>query len=161
MLKLATPVQYESSIEGLNDIRPLQLADEVKIVIPCPALCRSPVTKNKPVVGRLARCSQQGALLTELQKFYTNFEYIEQDFETGNSNKLIEFSQKVSCVQSKVIVVGLHDTAYWTDPTYIEQIMSIYDTQTVFLPFVGTNLYIIIHILVPGFTTTYGFWGFY
>ncbi|GAI67122.1 unnamed protein product, partial [marine sediment metagenome] len=39
MPKLATPVQYEPALEGLNDIRPLQLAGESKVVIPYPELC--------------------------------------------------------------------------------------------------------------------------
>lgn len=161
MAKLATPVQYESSIEGLNDIRPLQLRDEGKIVIPCPVLCRNPVTKNRPVVGQLARCSQQGALLSGKRLHYDTHEYLTADFDFFNDQKLIQFSQKVSCVQSKVIDVGVWATAFWTDPTYIIEIMDIYDIYTVFLPFVGTDLYIRVACPVPGITTTLGFWGFY
>lgn len=161
MPKLITPVQYEPSIERLNDIRPLQLEDEVKIVIACPVLYENPPSENKPAVGKLARCTKQGALLADRQKVYTNFEYITQDFETGDENQVIQFSQKVSFVQSRAVALGTWLTAVWTDPTYTITLKDIRSPYTEFLPFNGVDLYVRVTCSLPGFITTIGFHGFY
>lgn len=161
MPKLATPVQYEPTLEGLNVIRPLQLKDEGKIVIPYPVLCKNPPTKDRPAVGKLARCSQQGALLAGNKDGYTTYEYIEQGFERDDGNKLIQFSQKVSCVQSLITVMGTITGGWWTDPTYTLEFKDIFSTYAVYLPFVGSDLYIKVTCAIPGFVTTIGFCGFY
>lgn len=161
MRKLLTPVQYEPSLEELNSVRPLQLADDAKIVIPYPVLCLNPVTKDRPPIGKLARCDRAGALLASQPVECTAYEYITEDFADGDSDKLIQFSQQVSFVQTLVTVVGFWGDGYWTDPTYTAEIKNIFGTTTFYLPFVGTDLYIHVTILVPIAPTTIGFYGFY
>ncbi|GAH56483.1 unnamed protein product, partial [marine sediment metagenome] len=159
--KLATPVQYEPALEGLNDIRPLQLADENKIVLSCPVLCKNPPSTGKPTVGMFARSSQQGALLTANNKVCTAYEYIEQDFEYGLPNKVIHFSQKVSFVQSRVIIIGVWTGAWWITFGLPKIIMDIYNYSTNFLPFAGIDLRIRVGVTIPDTITRLGFWGFY
>jgi len=161
MRKLATPVQYESTLEGLNEVRPLQLKGEGKIVIPYPVLCSNPPTKDRPAVGKLTRCSQQGALLAGRRVVYESAEYITEDFEGGDGDKLIRFSQQVKYVVSMVVVAGFWYTAFWTDSTYTIQFKDIHDTNGVYIPFRGIDLYISVVVAPPIGATTIGFYGFY
>lgn len=161
MLKLTAPIQYEPSLEGLNAIRPLRLRDESRILVPCPVLCINPPTKDKPAIGKLARCSQQGALLNDKQKVLTNYEYIEREFPYGLPNQQITFAQEVSPVWCKVLsYIGVTDL-FWTDPTYTIDIQAILLIAYTFLQFRGSDLYVRGVVSVPFGHLTMGFWGFY
>lgn len=142
MPKLATPVQYEPTLEGLNDIRPLQLADEGKIVIPMPALCQNPPTKDRPAIGRLARCSQQGALLKHRVNDLQTYEIFGGQFNFFDADQHFTYSQKVSSVVC--YMGGYHNIvdAYWSSPSYTEKIQDITLTGTTVFCFSGVDLYI-------------------
>lgn len=160
MPRLATPLQYEPSIEGLNDIRPLQLADEGKIVIPMPVLCQNPPTKDKPAVGRFARCSQQGALLKSMPEGVKNYLYTQFSLSNLDPNKSFAFDRRIyGCVIYYTFVYAT-GAVIWTDETYIQYYVIIFATTATFLPFVGTD----IHFTSSGATTyeiRVDFYGFY
>jgi hypothetical protein len=70
MPKLLTPVQYENTLDELNGVRPLELADEVKLTLDIPILNVNPVSQKRPAIGKLLRCNQRGALLQDGEKGY-------------------------------------------------------------------------------------------
>lgn len=161
MPKLATPVQYEPALEGLNDIRPLQLADEVKIVLPYPVLCKNPPSTGRPAIGKFVRCTQQGAGVIHRINSLTSYELLSQYFDQDNPEHCISFSQKVRCVFVKFGLGSNTRGGYWTDPTYLIEIKAIgYRTNT-FLEFVGTNLYVRAISQNGDFFITWHFYGFY
>lgn len=141
MPKLATPVQYEPSLEGLNAIRPLQLADKVKTVIPYPVLCKNPPSIDKPAVGMFARCSQQGALLKSVPKWADSI-----------SEKALVISETVPYVYYTfpVRVQGVLVTYYelvggggvdWCDKDFTVSFFTLTNVFYRFMPFVGTDIY--------------------
>jgi len=161
MPKLATPMQYGRSLDDLNGLRPLALADECKNVVSYPVLCKNPASVDKPAIGKLARASQQGQALLANTYRYADYEYIEQEFELNNPNRLIEFNQQVFFVQTKVIQVYSMIAAWWADATYTTLYKLIYPVPIVSLGFVGTKLYIGSAHQVAGWKAVIAFWGFY
>ncbi|MBA7474041.1 hypothetical protein ES707_09388 [subsurface metagenome] len=141
MPKLATPVQYESALEGLNDIRPLQLAEESKIVIPYPVLCKNPPSKGRPAVGKLARCSEQGALLKSnillLDKLYTFFVHIHE----YNTLISVMFPNRVYGVAARYNQIEKASTTYWSSDTGVAHIDRLVADKYIFLPFIGKIIY--------------------
>lgn len=160
MPKLATPVQYEPSLEGLNDIRPLQLADEGKIVVPCPALCQNPPTKDRPAIGRLARCTQQGALVKYNSRLYTAYETGFKPISFYGSLVSHTFAKRVKGVIAKAII-GTHTyTAVWSESTGTLSFADILFDVNVWLPFTGQTIWFkgTGEDLWAGWI---GFWGFF
>lgn len=95
MSSLLTPVQYEESLGELNQVRPLKLADEVKIEINIPVFNFNPVNKGKPVIGKLLRCDNNGALLKENSLVETNTESKSGSVSIGSDMYTVQFSQPV------------------------------------------------------------------
>ncbi len=141
MPKLATPVQYEPALEGLNDIRPLQLADESKVVIPYPVLCKNPPSKGRPAVGMFARCSQQGALLKNVSYKAVLPEYKYRNVTVYDMHTHFTFSSKVSYVIAIWKWLGGSPVLYWSDPTYLYNLKTLSNLKYTFLPFIGTDIY--------------------
>lgn len=75
MLKLITPIQYESALDGLNQVRPLSLADRGKITLDIPICNSNPVNAGRPALGKLLRCNQRGAILTNGRLGYDDYYY--------------------------------------------------------------------------------------
>ncbi|GAI19748.1 unnamed protein product [marine sediment metagenome] len=141
MQKLATPVQYEPALEGLNDIRPLQLADKSKVVIPYPVLCKNPPSTGKPAVGMFARCSQQGALLKSNNRRYRFLEYEYRNYDYYRAKKTITFSQKVSLVLCTPFASVDAIIVRWMLPNFAARIQDISLVEPTVLNFKGTNLH--------------------
>lgn len=161
MPKLATPVQYEPALEGLNDIRPLQLADEGKVVIPYPVLCKNPPSTGKPAVGMFARCSQQGALLKSVSNVYSAYEKIRLNFDVDNLEQVVEFSQRIGFVLCVPIVHHRGSDLWWSEATYTAKFKKISQTAPTFLKFVGSDLYVLMELRNGIPTLTMDFHGFY
>lgn len=161
MPKLATPVQYEPALEGLNTIRPLQLADEVKVIIPYPVLCKNPPSENKPAVGMFARCSQQSALLKHRIKEFCGYEYIRTQFFLPAYTYCFVFSQKVSFVLFMVLAYSELDKIYWTDNTYTLYLQEISLVAPTFIKLVGTRLYVRVIDISDGYFLDCRCYGFY
>lgn len=141
MPKLATPVQYEPALEGLNDIRPLQLAEESKVVIPYPVLCQNPPSKDKPAVGKLARCSQQGALLKSEPVWADNYSEIRLDISEAVPNIHYAFPVRVQGVLASYLIFVGGGGINWCDKDFVIDYRSLVIISYRFLPFVGTDIY--------------------
>lgn len=63
MSKLITPGQFEPALDGLNQVRPLILSDEVKQSIDCPVGSMNPPNSDKIIQGTMSRCTKNGASL--------------------------------------------------------------------------------------------------
>lgn len=161
MRKLLTPVQYEPSLEGLNAIRPLQLADEGKIAISYPVLCHNPPTEGRPAFGKLARCTPTGSLVSYKSNDISDYEYIQKVFVFGTTQIVITFAQKVSLVLCIVESALSVTETWWSDPTYTRHFKAIHLIDPTFLNFSGVDLYVI-GAFFPSFgNLTIGFYGFY
>ena len=140
MPKLATPVQYEPTLEGLNEIRPLQLADESKIVVSYPALCQNPPTKDRPAVGKLARCSEQGALLKSLPVWCDKYETLFWTITNEMPAHFFTFAQKVYGVIVLWQIIEGTPVCDWVSLIPMKELQRITPDIHTFLPFVGVKV---------------------
>lgn len=161
MRKLITPVQYESALDELNALRPLQLRDESKILVPYPVLCKDSDTRS--VIGMLARCSPQGALLRHTDKDYSAWQPIMGNFSYFVSNIAITFAQRVSRVIAISYGGGDCDDCRWTNSDYTHYIkqISIVQYAATILPFRGTVIYARGDFSIPTGWMNIGFYGLY
>ena len=102
MQKLVTPVQYENTLDGLNAVRPLVLADEVKPILDIPVLNANPVSENRPAIGKLLRCNQNGALVTKNHNGFKYYQTKSLEIDSPNYFNLCTFSQKVEGILLEV-----------------------------------------------------------
>lgn len=160
MLKLATPSQYELSIEGINILRPLKLIDARKIDIASPVLDVSPPAKTSPVVGKLAKCDGTGSLLKTKNVSYDNYEYLEMGFDYTDAYKVIVFAQKVFQIYVYCQYTDFQPTMWWTDPTYTNLYFPISYTYKGMMPFVGQTMYLVCNVPL-GKVCIFVFYGFY
>jgi len=140
MPKLASPVQYESALDGLNTIRPLQLADVGKIVLPTPVLCKNPPNRDNPAVGLLARCTQQGALLKSNGLFANKIYADSFNINTEENNETYVFPSKVYGVLAKHSELEEETYCYWCSNDFQDIYISISTHEWLFLPFVGRRI---------------------
>lgn len=142
MIKLATPVQYEDTLDALNAVRPLALAAEYKTELIYPVFCVNSVNKGRPAVGKLARCIRPGSLLKNNFKAYDNYEALEIPFHPGMPDKSFIFAQPV--FQVYIVVLSYEGTPdiWWCDSSFSIMFKPIYYNQDIMLPFVGQRLYI-------------------
>lgn len=141
MPKLATPLQYEPTLDGLNAIRPLQLADKVKTVIPYTVLCKNPPSIDKPAVGMFARCSQQGALLKSVPKWADSISEKALAISEAVPYAYYKFPvriQGVLALYNELVGGGGVD---WCDNNFTISFASLTSVVYTFLPFVGTDIY--------------------
>lgn len=95
MAKLRTPVQYESSLAVLNDVRPLILSDTVKQQIDIGVSCINPLCESRPAIGKLIRCDTNGSLLQSDSVGFKNKETIFHVEDPCVALIVVEFSQIV------------------------------------------------------------------
>ncbi len=160
MITLATPSQYEASLEGLNKLRPLKLADKCKTELTYSVLCVNPVEKDRPAIGKLARCSGDGALLKTKNVSYDNVELKTTVFTDVDTTRVITFSQKVFQVFARVQSYRGYNSAWWVNPTYNNYYMSVDFNKTVMFPFVGQIMYFK-SLIIGGDWLVVSFYGFY
>jgi len=144
MPKLATPIQYEPALDGLNAIRPMQLANVVKTDIVCPVMCKNPATVDKPAVGMLARCSQQGALLKS-KPFWADTIYEYNVAIVVGDEVHITFPMYVLGVIAKYTLTGPMGVD-WCNDAYTINYRGLATEYWTRLPFVGKD----IHFIVDG-----------
>jgi len=142
MPKLLTPQQYENSLDELNELRPLQLADETQHKIDIAVCDKLPVSSKKAVAGMLIKGTQQGSLLVRFDKDYPNYEVRQPNISYIHKKDLVSFAQKVSFVLSVVVnSYGLTDL-WWTDSSYNIILKELSITDPTFIEFSGTDLYV-------------------
>lgn len=125
MSKLITPVQFEPSLDGLNIVRPLLMPDEGKTVISYPVLCKTLPSEGKPGVGKLARCSHQGALLKDNTEFADSFLEAELYLTSENNSRTILLPRIVKAVALKHTTVGTPGDTFWTDSSFYHKYMTL------------------------------------
>ena len=142
MLKLATPIQYEDSLDELNTIRPLSLTDEGKIELVIPILNVNPVSSGRPVIGKLLRCNQVGSLVGNSSIGYSNVQELSHIFSTPPRTWLCQFSQVVSVVVLRGTILVGSPVTWWSDSTYTAQYASVVGNTFIIIRFVGDKLYL-------------------
>ncbi len=150
MPKLATPIQYEDSLDELNQLRPMSLTDEGKIELAIPTLNVNPVDSGRPVIGKLLRCNQVGSLVGNSSIGYSNVEQFIHMFIMPPRHKLFEFSQKVFAVVIQGTEITGSADAIWTDSTYTATYATAIADASIVIPFVGDKLYIRADVIITG-----------
>lgn len=74
MSKLINPLQYESALEELNAVRPLQLQERPRFVLDVPILNKLPKEGNKITAGTLATCTANSLLVNNRTRILKNVE---------------------------------------------------------------------------------------
>jgi len=141
MIKVATPILYESSLDELNRIRPLRLADKSRFSFDYPVLCSNPVNSNRPAISKLARCDKQGSLVKNVGNSYKNAETIniyEQDYYPL---PYYTFSRKVSSCLLTITHITYQDMFAWTDNEYDNWFVTYRYAGNYFLSFTGQTIY--------------------
>lgn len=138
MPKLITPVQFEPSLDGLNIIRPLIMPDECKTVISHPVLCQNLPSEGKPGVGKLARCTQDGALLGDNSEFASNVYGGTLAMSGVTSCRTFTFPMRVKAAIAKVFTEEEAATFFWCSSDCLTNYKQLSETVYTFLPFVGT-----------------------
>ncbi len=160
MRRLITPVQYDSTLAGLNEIRPLTLADEVKAGLSFPILNLNPVDNNQPAKGRFLRSDHQGSLLRSLADDCPEVSYEKKDiWLESDLTFTVSFAQKVNYVLGKMSWFELTGTIKWNTKDHWYLIKVISNTEQTFLPFRGQVMYVQgFGVSGVGTLTLYGFY---
>lgn len=137
MPRLATPVMYESALAGLNDIRPLELGDECRNAVSYPVGTSNPIDTDRPAIGKLVRCNEQGSLLRDIEKWAIHYEYIIRYSSVAVPLFHITFARRVKGVIVKYENVVSISSAYWCDVAGDIHYVRFTSTVFKFLPFVG------------------------
>jgi len=140
MPKLLTPIQYEDTLDELNIVRPLELADVVKHLIDIPILNSNSVDNN-PALGKLLRCDNAGALLI---KNSNGFKHVEaKAFYVDYLGKPadITFAQPVERVLYKYVSDNECYNVMWVIPALGNPIIKTWPaTDTTWIEFNGTTI---------------------
>lgn len=139
---LVTPVQYESAFDGLNEVRPLELADEVKVALDIPVLNANPVSSSRPAIGKLLRCNQRGGILQTPSNKYTYTGYLEYAYIAGVILHRFTFSEVTPFVICEDIYFSEPFGIRWTDSTGAIVLDSWPNGIKRILPFYGKHLWI-------------------
>ena len=142
MSKLLTPTQYEDILGELNNVRPLDLSDEVKLSLDIPLFNLNTPDTDKPVVGKLVRCDNYGALLKENSENYRNVEVKEVFIVTVDTLSSVTFSQVVHGVEWEFSDEFRMDTIFWVDPNTGNPYQQLSMTGTTWINFVGKRFYL-------------------
>lgn len=160
MPKLATPVQYEPVLDGLNELRPLILDNTVRRVIGVPV---SPVDVSDTsggVKGRLLRCNRQGALLRENNHYEPEYQSISISWSAAGGNRVVTFDQRVNYIAYRwVVKSGLLIAARY-DSTFTYFLGWLVLSGNNFIPFRGTAMGFVAAFF-PGGYATMNIRGFY
>lgn len=160
MSKLMSPVQYESALEELNAVRPLQLQKCVRQGLDIPILNKLPKESIKSTAGTLARCTQQGVLFSKNVHKFTEYEHIQIILDHETDIAEIDFTEFVYKVIINIAAeIGI-SWAQWVHIPYNSNILALNITGAVQCNFMGHKMRIRYDILLPQVVTV-DFYGFY
>lgn len=126
----------------LNEVRPLELADESRIVLDLPALNSNPVSHGRPVFGKLARSDKQGALAIKENSGFDNYQMIYyQMLDDIPRRGFLSFSQKVRRVLLLASQPEVNPNLDWTDPTGTKTFKELNPRGKTWIEFSGTNIW--------------------
>lgn len=139
--KLITSVQYESGFDGLNEVRPLSLTDEVRCDLTIPFFNLQTVSEGKPADGRFLQCTDSGVLIVQ-----------RSNSKAKNYNDSGPRVFGGDAVQSYILVnrsmfvvfwwatIGPATNVFWCTPSGEFLVMGIKD-DWVFCPYAGSRFY--------------------
>lgn len=160
MRKLLTPLQYSSTLDELNELRPLQVDDKVKQVIGVPIHNELAIANAKGVRGLLSKGTQQGGAIIHHNHKLDNYEelnYVKSEILNSWS---VSFSQRVYKVviqHSKTVACNFFE---WRNPTYTVTIQSLVIDGVSVCNFVGDIMYLWLDALFPN-DNNIDVYGFY
>lgn len=160
MVKVATPILYESALDELNRVRPLLLGDRSRLSVDLPVLSKNPVGTGRPIIGKLVRCDEQGALLNNKGNSFKNYELISLTLSSSNPTKSIEFSQRIFGSSIQAGKLGVTPFCYLTNSSYLDIVKIFTQAGIYYINLTGFTLYF------KGFGSGPWFWyldvyGFY
>lgn len=160
MRKLRTPLQYESMLDELNEIRPLQVSDIVRQSICMPVCNRLAKSISKASDGVFVKGTQHGHILTKNVKELTQYQSEQRAIGAGQHNLIFDFSQPVYKVIIYVQVLIKVNRLYWGWVGSEFAIQDINSLGTHHINFVGDSICINTAIGVGGLIniTVYGFY---
>lgn len=135
MSKLLTPVVYEDVLDELNIIRPLKLVDEVRHNLDIPVLDVIPVSKDRPAIGKLLRCDNNGALIkgnTLVYKYWDDVSVLES---SPLAFLAVPFARVMLAFYWNPGIVDGMDAIYLTDDDDTVRLQDLSDTDNQWIPF--------------------------
>lgn len=141
MIKIASPVQYESSLDELNRVRPLNLSVQSKLSLDYPVLCKNPVGVGQPAISRLLGCNEQGALLRNKGNSFHNYQLVLATLTYELDWCEIDFSQKVFAVILSFTATGTWRNLFLTASIYSVRLRTFTQVGTYFIYFTGLKMH--------------------
>lgn len=142
MVKVATPILYESALDELNRVRPLYLGDRSRLSIDLPVLSKNPVGTGRPIIGKFARCDEQGALLKNVGNSFHNYTYDLEYLNSGNPTLTLIYSQKALGVVFRLIKTGVAYVFFFMDSTFTKALWTTGSSGSYYMPFKGYRMYL-------------------
>lgn len=141
MSELKTPVRYEPALDELNIGVRLKVTDKVRPVLPIPILNLNPVSENRPPIGKLLRCNNQGAVLKSGVVGYGSYQVKTAGIVDWDPNYTVTFDQKFySLLFESIDSAGDYDY-YLCDSDYSVNFFKLPKANFMRLPIRGTTLY--------------------
>lgn len=156
---LKTPVQFEPAFDGLNEVRPLKLADRVKINLDLPVCNVNPVSSSRRAAGKLLRCNNLGGMLKNSGHSFENVLYRDCQLFPGVPNSSLDVIEGCKGVSAIFTGGGGMTEVYWVDsPLHIFMVEIANEIMT-WLPFTGSRMYFYGKNIVGGYVRvkTYSF----
>jgi hypothetical protein len=141
MVKIATPILFESPLDELNRVRPLKLSEKSRFSLDLPVLSKNPVGTGQPIIGKFARCDDNGALLNNKVNSIKQYEVYEKVIGWSGYVASVTFSKKVSCVLVEIIEANSLSYLAWCQWNYSNLYKQMVSEGVYFLPFKGEHIY--------------------
>lgn len=117
-IKMITPVRFEDRLSGLQSLSPPILADEVEGSLDIPIFDANPSSMGRPASGKLARCNNQGGLLTHGEKGFENAFSLTTSLSVIDTTKSVDFHVNIKRLILKADVTIGSGVISMTDSTY-------------------------------------------
>ena len=118
MGKLITPLHYEPAVDGLNAVRPLVLADEIKQELSLPILNQNPVDSINSARGKFLQSDNQGAGVSRDSAGYKNVIEKVAYLHAGIPTKVVDFGRIVEYISGYTITPGDTVSISFMDSTF-------------------------------------------
>jgi hypothetical protein len=145
MVKIATPILFESPLDELNRVRPLKLSEKSRFSLDLPVLSKNPVGTGQPIIGKFARCDDNGALLRKNFKGFSSYELISATLTDVVSQYSLSFTQKVFAVTVNWSKTGVVNLFRLMNNTYTVNVKNLLLAVNQFVAFNGWYMYFDAH----------------
>lgn len=136
-----TPVQFDDTFEILNQINKLYISDEARLSLEAIQVCKNPVGKGHPIIGKFAKEDSQGSLCCQSVEKFTNVELVVGSNPGDITRYLtIEFSQQIYGLMAYPLGYNYSlYNLYWAIPDG-EPIKFMWGLKWKYLPVVGKSI---------------------